>query len=308
MEKPDRDRTEAKLAEDEFQAFLLEYPKDKLAPQAEQHLRDIQEVLAEGDYRIGRYYYIKASKRAAYGRLNDLANRYPLYSRADEVNWMLGNIWEGTEQKNLAIPFYSRIVREYPLSSLAGDAKNRLTKLGAPIPQADATALARMQKEREISRKHPGMFRQATGVLRSSPDVASAARTGTPNLTPSGEASPGTETLTPGGTTSVGGAGNSAIVQTVPTGGSTGATVAPTTRATGSSNADPAAAKPSGEGQADPAATANPSGATDAAKPEAAATDPKADPNAKPCDKTKKDGCKESTSKKKKGLRKVVPW
>src|SRR5438309_1384169 len=62
MEKPDRDRSEAKAAEDEFQTFLLEFPKDKLAPDAEQRLREIQEVLAEGDYRIGRYYYIKGSK------------------------------------------------------------------------------------------------------------------------------------------------------------------------------------------------------------------------------------------------------
>ncbi len=332
MEKPDRDRSEAKAAEDEFQAFLLEYPKDKLAPDAEQRLREIQEVLAEGDYRIGRYYYIKGSKRAAYGRLSELANRYPLYSRADQVNWMLGNIWEGTEQKNLAVAYYARIVREYPLSALASNAKSKLTKLGAPIPQPDPVAVARMKREREIERGRPGMFHKATGLLRSTPEVRMAARSGSPNMTPSGEASPGTETLTPGGTTALGGpgaVGNSAIVQTVPTGGSGPAAGTGTGAGTGSSSgtgappAEAATTPPAadsgtgssttktGAGENQPAApaasSANPANTGDATKPASGAAD--ANAAKAPCDdKGKKEGCKESTSKKKKKLRKIIPW
>src|SRR5580765_8993853 len=45
MAKPDRDRSEAKAAEDEFQTFLSKYPKDPLAPKAEQRLRDVQEII-----------------------------------------------------------------------------------------------------------------------------------------------------------------------------------------------------------------------------------------------------------------------
>src|SRR5258708_34903864 len=56
MDKPDRDRSEAKAAEEEFQTFLAKYPKDPLVPKAEQRLREVQEVLAEGDFRIGYYY------------------------------------------------------------------------------------------------------------------------------------------------------------------------------------------------------------------------------------------------------------
>src|SRR2546423_150047 len=53
MEKPDRDRTHARAAEEEFQTFLSKYPSDPLAPKAEQRLREVQELLAEGDFRIG---------------------------------------------------------------------------------------------------------------------------------------------------------------------------------------------------------------------------------------------------------------
>ena len=324
MEKPDRDRTEAKNAEDEFQAFLLEFPKDKLAPEAEQHLREVQEVLAEGDYRIGHYYYIKGAKRAAYGRLSELANRYPLYSRADEVNWMIANIWEGTEQKNLAAAYYTRIVRDYPLSPLVSNAKTKLTKLGVPIPQADPVALARMQRERDAERTRPGLFHKATGILRSGPNVAMAARTGEPIMTPSGEASPGTETLTPGGTTAIGGtggaAGSSAIVQTVPTGGSGGGTAPANPPAGGSGTGSPATKTGATDNQPpnpDAAASSNPTGGVDATKPAApgsANPNAAAIPNSAQSSSSEKkkggssDKSKESSSKKKKGLRKIIPW
>src|SRR5258706_4494006 len=45
LEKPDRDRTHARAAEDEFQTFLSKYPSAKLAPKPEQHLREVQERL-----------------------------------------------------------------------------------------------------------------------------------------------------------------------------------------------------------------------------------------------------------------------
>src|SRR6267154_2476516 len=62
MEKPDRDRTHVRAAEEEFQTFLSKYPNDKLASKAEQHLREVQELLAEGDFRIGYYYFVKEDK------------------------------------------------------------------------------------------------------------------------------------------------------------------------------------------------------------------------------------------------------
>src|SRR6266849_5092654 len=111
MEKPDRDRTEAKAAEEEFQTFLAKYPKDPLAPKAEQRLRDVQEIIAEGDYRIGYFYYVKGDKRAAASRLVAIAKRYPLYSRSDKVQWMLGDIFEKSEHKEVASIYYGNIVK-----------------------------------------------------------------------------------------------------------------------------------------------------------------------------------------------------
>jgi outer membrane protein assembly factor BamD len=217
MVKPDRDSSDALNAEAEFQTFVTKYPSNKLEPQAEQRLREIQEVLAEGNFRIARFYYLRGSNRASAGRLIELVGRYPLYSKADQANWMLGQIYEKSEKKDIAANYYARIVKDYPLSPLAGDAKNKLIAFGAPVPQPDPGAMARMQQEQNTPRPRSNILTKPMGMLKNGPDVSMAAHVGTPNLEPPGEAG---EELTPG-TMSAGGAGagsgptTSAVVETV---------------------------------------------------------------------------------------------
>src|SRR5260370_9775466 len=128
-------------------SFLQKYPHTELTPRAEQRLREVQEVLADGDFRIASFYYIRRMDKASAPRLLDLVNRYPLYSAADRANWMLASIYERNEHNEVATTYYTRLVKEYPLSSLASEAKAKLVKLGAPLPQPDPTAQSRMQKE-----------------------------------------------------------------------------------------------------------------------------------------------------------------
>src|SRR4029077_7267399 len=167
MEKPDRARTHAKEAEDEFQTFLTKYPKDPLVPKAEQHLREVQEVLAEGDFRIGYYYYVKGDKRASAGRLLSVTKRYPLYSKSDQALWMLGDIFEKSEKKEVASVYYSRIVKDYPLSAMAGGAKKKLVDFGVPVPQPDPKQLAWMQAEAAAPRDKPGILSKPMSLIRT---------------------------------------------------------------------------------------------------------------------------------------------
>jgi outer membrane protein assembly factor BamD len=330
MDKPDRDRTQARAAEEEFQTFLQKYPNDPLAAKAEQHLREVQEVLAEGDYRIGYFYYVKGDRRAAAGRLLTVTSRYPLYSQSDRALFMLGDIFEKSEQKQMASRYYARIVRDYPLSGLVPDAKGRLTSLKAPIPAADPKAVAWMTAEQNAPRPKNSLVKKPLGLLRGGPtgELRAAARSGLPTMTPEAD-TPGTEILAGG--QSRGAVGNS-IVATVATGGgstasgtaenTTGSESAPSgTAATGTSEgsdpnaAAPPAADPNAATTASPAegapangAASDPNANPDAAKTEAAKSgDGQAqDPNAN--SDSKADPKKESSSKKKKGLRKIVPW
>ena len=334
MEKPDRDRAHSRAAEDEFQTFLQKYPKDPLAPKAEQRLREVQEMLAEGDFRIASFYYIKGSYRASAARLITVTSRYPLFSRSDRALWMLGTIFEKSERKDLAASYYASIVRNYPLSGLTDSAKKKLTALKVPIPQPEPQALARMQQERSANHRGGGMLHKATGILRTAPDVQMAATVGKPNLEPEPASSSGVDILKPGGKNGPGGV-TTGIVATV-TPGSAASAPASTGGATsgadstGGSSGDSSGAgsggSASGDAGATPPASADKTGAATGSQPEnpngaAAASDkgqaaadskptdgqgatPKAgDGKASPDDKKK-----ESTSKKKKGLRKIIPW
>ena len=294
MEKPDRDRSEMVQAEAEFQTFLEKYPNSPLVPDAQQHLREVQEVLAEGNFRVASFYYIRSAYKAAGARLLELTNRYPLYSEADKANWMLGQIYEKTEHNDMAARYYTRIVKDYPLSPLAGDSKARLTKFGVPVPQPDPVAMARMQKEQEAAHDRPNILRRSMTVLKSGPDVTMASHSGAPTMTPASET--GDETLGFGppptlGMTGVGGAGNSATVETVTPGSISSLDAQPSSN----TSTDPAPAPSSDP----PASSTDNSGGSDvSAQQPASSTTP-----APPADKSQ-----ESSSKKKKGIHKVLPF
>jgi outer membrane protein assembly factor BamD len=289
MEKPDRDHAESVQAEAEFQTFLEKYPNSPLLPQAEQNLRNVQEVLAEGNFRVASFYYTRAAYRAAGARLIELTNRYPLYSQADHANWMLGQIYEKGEHNDIAGRYYSRIVKDYPLSPLAGDAKNKLVKFGVPVPPADPTAVARMQKEQSTDR--PGIVKRTMTVLKNGPDVSTAAHNGAPTMTPASES--GDETI---------GFGLQPNAN-VPPSSSIGSTAAVETITPGSPDALPPADTTT------PATNAAPA-APDATQPAASA--PTDSSPTQPADTTTPaapaNTNQESTSKKKSGLRKIIPF
>src|SRR5271169_7107556 len=95
MEKPDRDYTNAKRAEDEYRKLIMQYPESKLVPEAKLRLLQVQEVLAEREFEIGRFYYLRESYPASIARLQSLVEKYPLYSRADDAYYLLGQNYEG---------------------------------------------------------------------------------------------------------------------------------------------------------------------------------------------------------------------
>jgi outer membrane protein assembly factor BamD len=312
MAKPDRDRSEAKAAEEEYQTFLAKYPKDPLAPKAEQRLRDVQEIIAEGDYRIGYFYYVKGDKRAAAARLTSIAKRYPLYSRSDKVQWMLGDIFEKSEHKDIASLYYGNILKNYPLSEFAPNAKNKLVEFKVPVPQADPKAMAWMTAEQNTPRQRDGLVKRPLALVRSGPhqEMVASAKHGTPTLEPEADNTSATDILTGGNRSQLGGSsgpGNTAVVETVTPGGAAPAPTA-ATEAAPPAEGTPAATAPAATDPNGSAAAAG-SGSEQPAKADSSATGSSQEADASKTDGSQKsDDKKESSSKKKKGLHKVVPW
>ena len=201
MEKPDRDYTHAKRAEDEYRNLILQYPDSKLLPEAKQRLLEVQEVLGEREFEIGRFYYLRQSYPAAIARLSSLVDRYPLYSGADETLYLLGQCYEGEITAVRAKPIpealkarvieeftkksaeaYDKILTRYPLTDRTEDAKKRLEALHQTIPTPTKEAIAQNKAE-EDSRRATGMVSHVMAGFKKHPDVAKATKVGEPPLT-----------------------------------------------------------------------------------------------------------------------------
>jgi len=351
MEKSDRDSTQAQEAEDEFQAFLLKYPQSPLATKAEQALREVQEVLADGEYKIARYYYVKQDYRASAARLVEMTDRYPLYSDSDEALWMLGNIYSRAKQvsrneddKNhwadLAGKCYDRIVTNYPLSRLAPEAKSRLKEMGMPVPSPEPGAEDRMRKQQEYAKQHHelAVLKLPAEMLRTSPDVSTASHVGQPNLNPPDDLVSATEVLKAGaagpsftvaiaGGSSPTGSGDSGggptQMETVTSSDASGGNDSPGVQPVVTSSvpsapatppaADASSSSPAPEGPASSPASPSPpaTGAVQSGTPPASASGAPAGDGTQSAAAKKEDKADpktESSSKKKKGLKKLIPW
>lgn len=211
MEKADRDYTHAKRAEDEYRKMILQYPDSKLVPEAKQRLLEVQEVLADREYEIGRFYYLRESYPASIARLQSLVEKYPLYSRADEALYLLGQNYEGQitrvrsgpsctapgkppncipeevkakyigELAKDASKQYDKILTRYPMMDRADDARKRLTALHQPVPRPTKAAVAQNKAEM-ASRSEASLTKKMMGLIKKGPDVAKAAKVGEPTL------------------------------------------------------------------------------------------------------------------------------
>src|SRR5438270_7158193 len=270
MEKPDRDFTHAKRAEDEYRQLVLQFPDSKLVPQAQQRLREVQEVLAEREYRVGRFYYMRESWPAAIARFQSLADAYPLYSNADDALYLLGSASE-QEIANLrhaqesaaarhvaklseaqegryikdftdrAAGAYALIITRYPLSDRAADAKKRLQALGRTVPEPTKEAIA-ANKAEDASRSEMGRFGRIMGNFRHAPDVSHSAKVGEPSMTDAAETSAVAVVRQAG--SDISGSSNTVSGEVI----GSGTDVTKSEAIPSSSNASPAKAEPSGAG------------------------------------------------------------
>jgi outer membrane protein assembly factor BamD len=211
MEKADRDYTHAKRAEDEYRKMILQYPDSKLVPEAKLRLLEVQEVLGEREFEIGRFYYLRQSYIASIARLQSLVEKYPLYSRADEALFLLGQDYEGQIARARAVPTcdakfmprgcmleknkgayiagltakasenYGKILTRYPLMDRSDDAAKRLVALHQPVPRPTKAEVARNKAEID-SRGESNTVQGLMNLIKRGPDVANAARQGDPPL------------------------------------------------------------------------------------------------------------------------------
>jgi outer membrane protein assembly factor BamD len=201
MEKPDRDYTNAQQAEREYRDMINMFPDSSLVPRAKQRLRDVQEVLAEREFQIGSYYESREDFPAAIGRLETVADTYPLYSKSDEVLIDIGDAFAGeahnvtiakglpgavrermrTIYQDKAAAAYGKVITRYPMAPHVEDARDRLVAMNRPVPEPTEAAIAESDAE-ERSRQPLHFTDKTLDIIKRGPTVVEAVHVGEPAL------------------------------------------------------------------------------------------------------------------------------
>jgi hypothetical protein len=175
MAKADRDQSEAGHAQAEFKEFLLKYPDDPVTVRVKARLRETQEVLAQGEFETASFYQMRGAYRAARGRFQEIVEKYPNFSLGDQALYGLGQTLEHLKTPKEAVPYYSRVVRDFPLSPRAAEAKDRLVAMRQPVPKPTKATLARAQADAARLRSQSLLGKLGT-AMASTPDTSATLR------------------------------------------------------------------------------------------------------------------------------------
>lgn len=157
LQRPDRDDTEARLAEYELNAMISNYPDSPLLDEAKEKLRAVQEVLAESTFGPARQYYLRRAYPAVVNRCLEILKKYPDFSGTDRVLYLMGETVRKVNPPESAT-YYAQIVRDYPLSKLVEDSKKHLMELQAAVPDPNPVALERAKQRQEAEAAKGGVL------------------------------------------------------------------------------------------------------------------------------------------------------
>ncbi len=141
-------RPRRKEAIQQYQALIREYPDSAYAGAARERIRQLIDLLAEHEFRVGYFYMRKGSLMSALGRFNGIEERFPEFGGRDKLYYYQGRILTRLGRPDEASQLYSRVIEEYPKSRFADRARSRLKKLkpvAAPPEQNQAEKPAEPQ-------------------------------------------------------------------------------------------------------------------------------------------------------------------
>jgi outer membrane protein assembly factor BamD len=170
MEKPDRDPTQAQMAEVELKNMIEAYPDSQLLADAKQKLREVQEVLAQGHYGVGNHYFLRQSYVASADRYKEILEKYPDSTLVSAALFRLAESLYRNNNESESLAYFSRLVSDHPSSEFIEEAKGRLIQMNAPIPSPNPVALAQAQMQARPENK--GIFSKVFSVFSRRPAVS----------------------------------------------------------------------------------------------------------------------------------------
>jgi outer membrane protein assembly factor BamD len=127
----DRDQHHTQEALRAFRQLRRAYPQDELIPQAEAHVRNLRQRLANHELAVARFYYRKGAYHAAIGRLLNLIQVYPTLPDLDAALYILAKSYYAEENFAKAQRVFRTLVDRFPASSYVSRSRAQLRQLPA---------------------------------------------------------------------------------------------------------------------------------------------------------------------------------
>jgi outer membrane protein assembly factor BamD len=129
MRAPERDQTETREALKEFDVFFQRYANSQLAPEVKQKWRDARDRLSEASYRVGLHYFRVKWYPGAIDRFREVLRDDPGFVGRDRIYFYLAESLSRTDKTAEAIPYFERLLSEFPESEHRNDTVARLQTL-----------------------------------------------------------------------------------------------------------------------------------------------------------------------------------
>ncbi len=143
---PDRDQQYTRRTLEEIAQFERRFGDSDYLPIVRQWRSTVEDVLARGDYGVGRFYAERGNVLGAIGRYQEIVEKYPDYAERDVVLYNLGRIYERSRSEQdheKAKEYYGEIAKGFPFSRHYLEARERLGALGAEVPEVDTEMASR---------------------------------------------------------------------------------------------------------------------------------------------------------------------
>ena len=128
MHTLDRDQTPTKKALSNFEYLIANYPPSLFVEKAKERIGICKKRLADHEFYIGNYYYIRGRFQAAAWRFEGLLEKFPKDPEEDKILYFLGKSYLEIKQWEKAELVFTKIVTEYPKSSYSKEVRAFLDK------------------------------------------------------------------------------------------------------------------------------------------------------------------------------------
>ena len=129
MMAAERDQTNTVEALKECRRFIDTFPDSPYRPEVDKLFRQARDRLSESEFRVGLLYYRGRWMPGAVARFSGLLKDDPEYSKKDEVYFYMGDALMRGGAGPQALPYFERLVAEYPNSKYRRKAEDRIKLL-----------------------------------------------------------------------------------------------------------------------------------------------------------------------------------